>query len=169
MWSKQVVEWVRHWLVMIQNDYRPQTKLRKGNVFRSVCLSRRGGVVSWRQGAVKGDAMKGVLWRGSIKGGAVKGCGCLEWGGSWGGCHGGGSMKEGVLWKGVLWRNPHFLVNKQVVRILLECFLVKYVFMATYCGLVVSLVRFYFGNSVFKWSFFRKENTILILIVMDFH
>ena len=38
----------------------------------------------------------------------------------------GDSVKRGAM-KGVLWRNPplpRFLVNKEVVRILLECFLV---------------------------------------------
>ena len=89
--------------------YRPQTKLREGNVFTGVCDSvHMGGV--WSRG---GACFRGV----PAPGGAC----------SWEvPTPGGGSVPGGYLLQGgAWWRPPPGRLLLQAVRILLECILVS--------------------------------------------
>ena len=90
----------------VSNYYRPQTKLREGNVFTGVCDSVRGGVCLPVPRGVSapggGPGPRGVCSCGEG--------GCLLWEGvcSWGGLLPGGLVREGVSapWGGAWWRPP---------------------------------------------------------------
>ena len=86
--------------------YRPQTKLREGNVFTPVCDSvHRGGVSVWG----------GLCREGSLSGGLYPGGLCLG-----GLC----PVSRGSLYGGVSVRRHPPYGKERTVRILLECILV---------------------------------------------
>ena len=95
------------------NHYRPQTKLRKGNVFTSVCqdLCSRGGILAYTG---QGVSDQGVSAQGE----------CLPSAGIYPGgfCPGGYHQDQRQT------HTPPRHPLQRTVRILLECILVSYLF-----------------------------------------
>ena len=128
----------------MKNFYRPQTKLREGNVFTPLCHSVHRGRglcpsmhhrshdlgVSVQWGglcpvgvSVQGDSLQvGLCPGGLCPGGSLSGGLCQ------GGLCPGGSLSRGISVQegSLLGRRPYG--NEQVVRILLECILVPKIF-----------------------------------------